>query len=76
MDRQLAITLLTIQETAKAMKVSCSTVQRLITSEELTSIQIGRSRRVTMNAIQLYIRNKERSARQGTLHSSRHLFAK
>ena len=46
---------LTVSEVAKAMRVSKMTVYRLIHNGELPAVRVGRSFRVTMEAVQSYL---------------------
>jgi len=55
---------LTVPEAAKYLKVSQSTMRRLVMRKEVTSVQIGRNRRVTLKALRIYLQNLERQARQ------------
>lgn len=51
------IRLLNTKQTAKALQVSTRTIQNLIASGQLPSVNIGRSRRVSVDAIDDFIRN-------------------
>ena len=48
---------LTIAEVAKVMRVSKMTVYRLVHSGELPAVRVGKSFRVTENAVQEYLEN-------------------
>ncbi|MFI9382804.1 helix-turn-helix domain-containing protein [Kutzneria sp. NPDC052558] len=48
---------LTIAEVAKVMRVSKMTVYRLVHSGELPAVRVGKSFRVTENAVQDYLEN-------------------
>ena len=47
--------LFTVHETAEMLGVSRSRVYELITTEQLASIKIGRSRRVSLASIQQFV---------------------
>ena len=63
-DEALVVkTLLTIPAVAEELKVSRSTVYRLISARELPTVQVRGCRRVTRTALDRYITGLERSAR-------------
>jgi len=49
-------TLLSVSEIAEHLKVSKMTVYRLIRSGELDAVRIGHSFRVTLTAVEAYVR--------------------
>lgn len=55
---------LTLREVADLLRVSESTVRRLVREKRLTSIQIRGTRRVTSQAVARYLTNLDRLARQ------------
>ena len=57
--------LLSMQETARALKVSSDTLYRLIGSNKLRTITIGKRRLVTPWALQKYITERERITELG-----------
>lgn len=53
-----------IEEAAKVLGTSRSTVYRLMTSGQLVSIKVGRSRRVTRQALERFVKAMDDRARQ------------
>lgn len=53
-----------IEEAAKVLGTSRSTVYRLMTSGQLVSIRVGRSRRVTRQALERFVKAMDDRARQ------------
>ena len=53
-----------IEEGAKVLGASRSTVYRLMTSGQLVSIKVGRSRRVTRQALERFVKAMDDRARQ------------
>ena len=51
--------LLTIQETAEVLNLGKTVVYKYINRMELKSVKIGKSRRVSIDAIEHFIRSKE-----------------
>lgn len=54
--------LLTVDETARVLRVSPVTVRRFIARGELQSVKIGRQRRVEREAVERFVRGDARSA--------------
>ena len=52
--------LFTVRETAEMLGVSRSRVYELISTEQLASVKIGRSRRVSLTSIQRFMRRQRR----------------
>ena len=50
------VSFLTVAEVAKIMRVSKMTVYRLVHSNELTAVRVGRSFRVPEHAVDAYLR--------------------
>jgi excisionase family DNA binding protein len=49
----------TVTEAAKALRISARTVARLVASREISSVRIGRSRRIRPSAIREYLQANE-----------------
>lgn len=54
--------LMTVEEAAKALSVGRTQMFKLIADGSIQSVQIGRSRRVSVDAIREYARKLEHSA--------------
>ena len=61
-----ALDLLTVQEVATRLRLSVVTVRRLIKSEDLEAVHIGRSVRVAPEAVTAYKAALRAAARAGT----------
>ncbi|GAA0622110.1 helix-turn-helix domain-containing protein [Kribbella sandramycini] len=51
--------LLTVEEVASALRIGRTVVFKLISDRELRSVTIGRSRRVSVEALQEYVKRLE-----------------
>lgn len=54
---------LTLAEAADYLKVSISTMQRLVKARAVTSVRIGRTRRISRKALAIFLTNLEKEAR-------------
>jgi excisionase family DNA binding protein len=60
-ERPAAPRLLTIRDVAERLQVSGRTIHRLIASGDLTVIRVGRSVRVTEEALQAFLTSEDRT---------------
>jgi len=52
--------LYTLREAAQRLSISLSTIQRLVARGELTSLKIGRTRRISQQALDNFVTRLER----------------
>jgi excisionase family DNA binding protein len=59
--------LLTVEEAAQQLSLSRNFIYRLIASGELTSIAVGRARRITVDAINAFVESRARDNQEGAV---------
>ncbi len=62
MQRETPELLLTIEEAAKALRIGRTHMFKLLGDGEIRSVYIGRSRRISIDALKDYVKNLEANA--------------
>ena len=62
MQRETPELLLTIEEAAKALRIGRTHMFKLLGNGEIRSVYIGRSRRISIDALKDYVKNLEANA--------------
>jgi len=72
-DRTVAdeLRLYTLREAARRLSLSLSTIQRLVARGELTSLKIGRTRRISQQALDNFVTRLEREYRHDPFAGAR-----